>query len=78
MLIRLAWEIGGAVAFGSLVGALFALYLRYVAREVTLVLLGVCALLSQVGLTARVRAAAGGARRRDGDREHRRRRRAMR
>jgi trehalose 6-phosphate synthase len=49
VLVRLAWEIGGATAFGCLVGALFALYLRYVAREVTLVLLGVCALLSQVG-----------------------------
>ncbi|MDK0545404.1 hypothetical protein P6O83_15845, partial [Clostridium perfringens] len=41
----------GAVAFGALVGALFALYLRYVGREVALVLLGVCALLSQVGST---------------------------
>jgi trehalose 6-phosphate synthase len=54
VLIRLAWEIGGAVAFGSLVGALFALYLRYVAREVTVVLIGVCVVLSQVGLTGRV------------------------
>ena len=51
VLVRLAWEIGGAIAFGSLVGALFALYLRYVAREVTLVLLGLCALLAQVGAT---------------------------
>jgi trehalose 6-phosphate synthase len=51
VIVRLAWEIVGALAFGSLVGALFALYLRYVAREVTLVLLGVCALLSQVGAT---------------------------
>ena len=51
VLVRLAWEIGGAIAFGSLVGALFALYLRYVGREVTLVLLAVCALLSQVGAT---------------------------
>jgi trehalose-6-phosphate synthase len=42
-----------AAAFGCLVGALFALYLRYVAREVTLVLLGVCALLSQVGAAQR-------------------------
>jgi trehalose-6-phosphate synthase/Kef-type K+ transport system membrane component KefB len=49
MLVRLAWEIGGAVAFGALVGALFALYLRYVSREVTFVLLGVCVVLSQVG-----------------------------
>jgi trehalose 6-phosphate synthase len=53
VLVRLAWEIGGAAAFGCLVGALFALYLRYVAREVTLVLLGVCGVLSQVGATQR-------------------------
>jgi trehalose 6-phosphate synthase len=53
ILVQLAWEIGGAAAFGCLVGALFALYLRYVAREVTLVLLGVCALLSQVGASQR-------------------------
>jgi alpha,alpha-trehalose-phosphate synthase [UDP-forming] len=53
LLVRLAWEIGGAVAFGCLTGALFALYLRYVAREVTLVLVAVCALLSQVGATQR-------------------------
>ena len=53
VLVRLGWEIGGAVAFGSLIGALFALYLRYVAREVTLVLLVVCAVLSQVGATQR-------------------------
>jgi len=49
VLVRLAWEIGGAVAFGALVGALFALYLRYVTREITFVLLGVCVVLSQVG-----------------------------
>jgi trehalose-6-phosphate synthase/Kef-type K+ transport system membrane component KefB len=48
---RLAWEIGGAVAFGVLVGALFALYMRYIGREVTLVLLGICTVLSQVGNT---------------------------
>ena len=51
MLARLAWEIGGAVAFGVLVGVLFALYLRYIGREITLVLLAVCAVLSQVGTT---------------------------
>jgi trehalose-6-phosphate synthase/Kef-type K+ transport system membrane component KefB len=48
-LVRFAWEIGGAVAFGSLVGALFALYLRFIGREVTLVIIAVCAILSQVG-----------------------------
>jgi trehalose-6-phosphate synthase/Kef-type K+ transport system membrane component KefB len=51
VLVRFAWEIGGSVAFGVLVGALFALYMRYVGRELTLVLLGVCGLLSQVGTT---------------------------
>jgi trehalose 6-phosphate synthase len=54
VLVRLAWEIGGAVAFGSLVGALFALYLRYVGREVTLALIAVCVVLSQVGTTQRL------------------------
>jgi trehalose-6-phosphate synthase/Kef-type K+ transport system membrane component KefB len=54
VLVRLAWEIGGAVAFGSLIGALFALYLKYVRREVTLALLGVTLLLSQVGVSQRV------------------------
>ena len=53
LLAQLAWEIGGAAAFGCLVGALFALYLRYWGRDVTLVLLGVCALLSQVGASQR-------------------------
>ena len=54
LLVRLAWEIGGAIAFGSLIGALFALYLRYVGREVTLALLVVTLLLSQVGVSQRV------------------------
>ncbi|MPY90455.1 MAG: transporter [Luteitalea sp.] len=45
----LAWEIFGSLAFGALVGSIFALYLRGVGREVTVVLLGVCALLSQLG-----------------------------
>jgi trehalose-6-phosphate synthase/Kef-type K+ transport system membrane component KefB len=48
---RLAWEIGGAVAFGVFVGVLFALYLRFIGREITLVLLAVCVVLSQVGTT---------------------------
>jgi trehalose-6-phosphate synthase/Kef-type K+ transport system membrane component KefB len=51
VVVRFIWEIGGAIAFGALVGALFALYMRYIGREVTLVLLGVCAVLSQVGST---------------------------
>ncbi|MGE0446445.1 MAG: trehalose-6-phosphate synthase [Vicinamibacterales bacterium] len=51
VLIRFAWEIGGAISIGVLFGALFALYLRYVGREITLALLVLCALLSQAGTT---------------------------
>ncbi|MGE3841095.1 MAG: trehalose-6-phosphate synthase [Vicinamibacterales bacterium] len=46
---RFVWQIGGALAFGAMTGACFALYVRYVGREITLVLLGVCVLLSQMG-----------------------------
>lgn len=46
---RLAWEIFGSFAFGGLVGALFGLYLRAVGRELTVVLIGMCAILSGVG-----------------------------
>jgi trehalose 6-phosphate synthase len=48
---RFVWELGGAAAFGVLVGSVFALYLRHVGREVTLMIIAVCALLSQVGST---------------------------
>lgn len=46
--VQLSWEIFGALAFGGVVGALFAFYLRFVGRELTLALLGVCALLAIV------------------------------
>lgn len=49
LLARLAWEIFGSFAFGATVGAIFALYLRFIGREVTIVLLAVCVLLSAVG-----------------------------
>lgn len=49
ILSGLAWEIFGSFAFGGIVGALFALYLRYIGREVTVMLLGLSVLLSQVG-----------------------------
>ncbi|MPZ16698.1 MAG: transporter [Luteitalea sp.] len=45
----LAWEIFGSLAFGALVGSVFALYLRWVGHELTVVLLAVCVLLSQLG-----------------------------
>jgi Kef-type K+ transport system membrane component KefB len=45
----LAWEVLGSVAFGALAGALFGLYITYVGREVTLVLIALCLVLSEVG-----------------------------
>jgi Kef-type K+ transport system membrane component KefB len=45
---QLSWEIFGSLAFGAIVGALFAFYLRFVRRELTLALLGVCAVLALV------------------------------
>jgi Kef-type K+ transport system membrane component KefB len=46
--VQLSWEIFGSLAFGGVIGALFAFYLRFVGRELTLVLLGVCGLLAIV------------------------------
>lgn len=46
LLVQLTWEIVGSLAFGAMVGAMFALYLRLVGRELTLILLALCALLA--------------------------------
>lgn len=46
---HLAWEIFGSLAFGAALGALFALYLEFIGRELTLVLLALCGVLSVVG-----------------------------
>jgi Kef-type K+ transport system membrane component KefB len=46
LLASASWEIIGSLAFGAMVGALFSMYLRSIGREVTLVLVGVCLLLS--------------------------------
>lgn len=43
------WEIFGSFAFGGLLGAGFALYVRFVGRELTLALLGLCATLALLG-----------------------------
>lgn len=47
--VSLSWEIFGSFAFGAGVGALFALYLRYIGRELAVALLGVCAVIAGVG-----------------------------
>ncbi len=49
LLVRLSWEIAGSLAFGAVLGALFAFYLQHVGREVTLALLALCVVLSEVG-----------------------------
>lgn len=46
LLARLLWEIVGSLAFGALIGAVFALYLRWIGRELTIVLLGICVLIT--------------------------------
>jgi Kef-type K+ transport system membrane component KefB len=49
LLAVLSWELLGSIAFGGIVGSAFALYLRFVAREITIVLIGVCILLASLG-----------------------------
>ena len=48
------WEVFGSFALGSLAGAVFALYLRYVGREVALVVVGFCALVAGIAETMRL------------------------
>lgn len=45
MLAELSWETLGSFAFGVALGSVFALYMRTIGRELTLVMLGLCALI---------------------------------
>jgi Kef-type K+ transport system membrane component KefB len=49
LFVSLSWEIFASFAFGAMVGALFALYLRYVGREVAVALVAVCAIIAGLG-----------------------------
>ncbi|HJR61488.1 MAG TPA: cation:proton antiporter [Vicinamibacterales bacterium] len=49
LFVSLSWEIFGSFAFGAAVGAVFAFYLHYVAREVAVALVAVCAIIAGVG-----------------------------
>ena len=49
LFVSLSWEIFGSFAFGGAVGALFALYLRYVGRELPVMLLAVCGIIAAGG-----------------------------
>jgi Kef-type K+ transport system membrane component KefB len=44
-----SWEVFGSFAFGAAAGGLFALYLRHVGRELTVVLLAFCAFVATTG-----------------------------
>jgi Kef-type K+ transport system membrane component KefB len=44
--IELSWHLAGSLAFGAIVGSLFAFYVRLVGRELTLALLAMCAALA--------------------------------
>ena len=46
--VQMAWDMGGSLAFGAALGAVFAFYLRLVKREFTVALLGLCVLLTFV------------------------------
>ena len=48
LLVHLAWEVVGSLAFGAILGAVFAIYLKIIAREITLIVLALCAILSAV------------------------------
>lgn len=49
LFVHLSWEIVGSMAFGATVGALLALYLRAIGRELAIVLVACCVVLSEVG-----------------------------
>jgi Kef-type K+ transport system membrane component KefB len=49
LLAGVSWEIFGSFAFGAAAGAVFALYLRHVGKELTVTLLAFCALLATAG-----------------------------
>lgn len=46
--VQLSWDVLGSLAFGGIVGAFFATYVRLVRREITLALLATCVLLAIV------------------------------
>ncbi len=61
----MSWSILGSFAFGAIAGSAFAIYLRFVGRELTVVLLALCVVLAGVGtrlhLTPLLAALAAGA-----------------
>ena len=48
IVVGVVWEVIGSLAFGAIAGSLFAFYLRHMAREVPLVVIGFCAAVAGV------------------------------
>jgi Kef-type K+ transport system membrane component KefB len=46
---ELSWAVFGSFAFGAGIGAVFALYLHYIGRELAVSLLAICAIIAGVG-----------------------------
>jgi alpha,alpha-trehalose-phosphate synthase [UDP-forming] len=44
-----AWTLLGSLAFGAILGSLFTLYVKFVGREITVVLLALCAIIAGLG-----------------------------
>ena len=72
------WALAGSIAFGAVCGALFTLYLQIVGREITVVLLVLCGVLTGFAAPLGIRAVSCRSVGRAGHSEHpaRRRRRA--
>ena len=49
LFVGLSWETFGSFAFGAAAGAGFAFYLRYIGREVAVMVLALCAVIAGVG-----------------------------
>jgi Kef-type K+ transport system membrane component KefB len=49
LFVELSWAVFGSFAFGAAIGAVFALYLRYVGREIAVSLLAMCTVIAVVG-----------------------------
>ena len=45
-IVAILWKVLGSLSFGALFGALFALYVRWIGRELTLALLALCAIIA--------------------------------
>jgi trehalose 6-phosphate synthase len=48
-IIAVLWTVLGSLAFGGILGAFFALYVRWIGRELTLALLALCAIVAGLG-----------------------------